>query len=188
MAGPFDHFAGDLTPGQTGWLPLDADGNPTGPATKDPPPAPAFACSVMVNPAVPLPEGQHLLLSSTGADLSAPLQSNVDKRLPGTDAPTPPQSISLISLNPNSCSISDPDFVLEVIGTGFASDSVIHFAGHDEPTTFLSSTTLTTGVKPTLWQNPVVVQCSVKHGSGETPPLDFEFLPAEGATRQTRRK
>jgi hypothetical protein len=59
------------------------------------------------------------------------------------------------ALSPDQCVVGDPDFTLVVSGSGFFAGSVINFAGHDEPTTFNEDGTLSTGVKPSLWQDPV---------------------------------
>jgi hypothetical protein len=82
-------------------------------------------------------------------------------------------------LSPDSCVIGDPDFTLIVTGTGFSPGSVIHFAGHDEPTKFTDDGWLTTGVKPSLWTNPDVVQVQVKNGPLISNAVDFAFN-AEG--------
>src|SRR3954466_16401910 len=100
MAGQFDDLVGELSPGDHGWLPLDEAGNPTGPATLQPPPPPALACAVRVTAEVPLPDGYDLLVSETGAPLVPPLTSNVDKRDPDTYvAPVKP---TITSLTPNT--------------------------------------------------------------------------------------
>src|SRR5688572_9534503 len=104
MPGPFDHLIGELSPGDKGWLPLDEDGNPSGPATLDPPPHPALACSVYANPKDPLEEDDHALMSSSGAPLETPLTSNVDRRVPGGDTPSP----TITSLSPNTAVANDP--------------------------------------------------------------------------------
>jgi len=91
------------------------------------------------------------------------------------------------SLNPASCMIGDPDFPLIVSGDNFFGDSVINFAGHDEPTTFdPDAKTLSTGVKPSLWAEPVVVQVIIKNGPAVSGPIDFEF--AAPAARGAKRK
>src|SRR5262252_9473966 len=73
------------------------------------------------------------------------------------------------AIEPPSCAVGDPDFTLVVHGSGFYPKvSVIHFAGHDEPTTFNEDGTLSTGVKPSLWTDPVTVQCSVRNGDETT--------------------
>jgi hypothetical protein len=87
------------------------------------------------------------------------------------DMPTP----VITSLEPNSCVIGQPDFTLYVHGTGFFAGSVIHFAGHDEPTTLNEDGTLSTGVKPSLWLNPAVVQCAIRNGEVVSAPVDFTF-------------
>src|SRR4249920_1539404 len=112
MAGPFDDLVGELTPGQVGWLPLDEEGNPTGPATIHPPPPPALACSVMCNPNSPLPEGQHLLITPTGADLDPPLVSNVERRPEDYVGVAPPAIVSLLPAT--AICGTDPDFEMHV--------------------------------------------------------------------------
>jgi hypothetical protein len=97
------------------------------------------------------------------------------------EMPDPPVITALV---PDSCAIGDPDFTLDVEGTGFYPQSVIHFAGHDEPTTY-NDGTLSTGVKPSLWTSPVVVQCQVRNGETMSNAVDFTFsditATAEGA-------
>jgi hypothetical protein len=89
----------------------------------------------------------------------------------------PPPVIS--SLAPDSCAIGDADFDLIVSGENFFGGSVIFFAGHDEPTTFDDADkTLSTSVKPSLWANPVVVQCQVHNGEVMSNAVDFTFTEA----------
>jgi hypothetical protein len=81
---------------------------------------------------------------------------------------------------PNSCVIGSPDFTLFVAGTGFYQGSVIHFAGYDEPTTVNDDGTLSTGVKPSLWQNPDVVKVQVRNGTTLlSNEVDFTFSPQD---------
>jgi hypothetical protein len=85
----------------------------------------------------------------------------------------------LTSLDPASCTIGDSDFTLEVHGEHFFAGSVIFFAGHDEPTTFDEAAgTLSTGVKPSLWSSPVVVQCQIRNGEKLSNALEFTFSEA----------
>jgi hypothetical protein len=96
--------------------------------------------------------------------VSLPLPANVD---------VPKPTIS--ALTPADAAIGDADFVLYVSGENFFADSVINFAGHDEPTTLEADGRLSTGVKPSLWADPVIVQVMVKNGPEVSPPADFEF-------------
>jgi IPT/TIG domain len=82
---------------------------------------------------------------------------------------------SIGSISPAHCTIGDPDFTLYLTGEGFNEHSVIFFAGHDEPTTLNEDGTLSTGVKPSLWQEPVVVQCQVKNGPLISNSVGFAF-------------
>jgi hypothetical protein len=81
---------------------------------------------------------------------------------------------TLASLNPAMAVSGDPDFVMSCIGTGFTAGSVIRFGDFDEPTTLVSDTEITTGVKPSLFA-PAVVPVLVRNGPIYTAPLDFTF-------------
>lgn len=95
------------------------------------------------------------------------------------EPPVLPDAPTVTALEPATCAIGDPDFTLDVTGTGFKDGvSVIVFAGEDEPTTFNDETTLSTGVKPSLWATPVTVQCLVRNGPQESNALDFVFTEA----------
>jgi hypothetical protein len=79
-------------------------------------------------------------------------------------------------LEPATCAIGDPDFTMYVHGTGFTADSIIHFAGYDEPTTYNDvDGSLSTGIKPSLWGAPDTVQVSVKNGAQVSEEVDFFF-------------
>jgi hypothetical protein len=99
----------------------------------------------------------------------------------------------LTALTPDYCAIGDADFQLHVTGEGFSADSVIFFAGHDEPTTLNEDGTVSTGVKPSLWGAPAVVQVYVRNGTKHSNALEFTFAaPAEdtearSVPRQSRR-
>jgi hypothetical protein len=104
MPDPYVDLVGELQPGQEGWLPLDEAGSPSGPATLSPPPGPnAKACSVKRNSVENVDAGQDSLTTPTGAPLSPPLQSNVDRRFPN-DPANPPQAIppSITALTPST--------------------------------------------------------------------------------------
>jgi len=103
--------------------------------------------------------------------------------------PEPPPPPVVTSLTPAQATIGDPDFTLFIAGEGFTESSVIHFAGHDEPTTLNADGTLSTGVKPSLWGAPVVVQCSVRNGAVSSNVLDFEFVaPVTRTPEQARER
>jgi hypothetical protein len=77
-------------------------------------------------------------------------------------------------LVPDTAVSGDPDFTLSCTGTGFTKGTVIKFGSNDEPTTFVSDTEVTTGVKPSLFA-PAVVPVSVHTGTLTSDPLDFTF-------------
>ena len=104
----------------------------------------------------------------------------------GTEIKTP----EIDALDPDEIEIGAADTVLHVHGSGFTPQSVIHFAGHDEPTSFVNDTEVTTGLKPSLWQAADVVECTVKNGGYESEAVEFEFLEPEAAKstpRQSKR-
>ena len=188
MAGQFDDLAGELTPGDTGWLPLDESGNPTGPATLLPPPPPVLACPVMVNSEVPLPEGHSYLLSETGAELIPPLTSRSDPRPDDWVAPTPPvpEAPVIDSMEPTFAEIGSPDIQLVVTGDGFTPDSVINFDGADQATQYGTGTVSTT-VQSSIRATPGIVQVLVKNGDGaQSGPLAFEFTTPANTRRVPR--
>jgi len=78
------------------------------------------------------------------------------------------------ALDPASAVIGDADFTLVITGDNFYADSVINFAGVDEPTTF-DAGTLSTIVKPSLWVEPAVVDVVIKNGPAVSGPIAFEF-------------
>jgi hypothetical protein len=89
--------------------------------------------------------------------------------------PAPPPAPTLTSLSPDTAVLGDPDIVMSCIGTGFTAESVIYFADQDEPTTLVSDTEVTTGVKPSLPWGAVTVPVYVRNGSLASEPLDFTF-------------
>jgi len=185
--GNFDHLVGELQPGDHGWLPLDEAGSPTGPATLDPPPGPdAKACSVFS----PIGVGIDKLVSSSGAPLDPPLNSNVDKRPPGHGEGVEEDPPILDSLEPAEAEVGGPDLTLRCLGSGFSAASVIVFNGGDEVTMFVSETELTTGVKPSLVSMSVPVPVQVRNGlQPEAPisaPQTFTFVDPEVLTRRRK--
>jgi hypothetical protein len=90
----------------------------------------------------------------------------------------------IASLDPSSVAIGDPDTTLFVTGEQFYPGSIINFAGHDEPTTLNEDGTLSTGLKPSLWGSPVVVQCFVRNGSVLSNGVDFTFGEPAGARKR----
>jgi hypothetical protein len=90
---------------------------------------------------------------------------------------TPPPPV-VTALEPDAVVLGSPSFTVHVIGTGFADDAVIVFAGHDEPTTVLSPTEVTTGVNMAVWAGPDAVPVAVRNGDQVSNALDFTFTEA----------
>ncbi len=78
------------------------------------------------------------------------------------------------SLSPDTAVSGDPDLVMSCMGSGFTPKTIIKFGDHDEPTTFVSDTEVTTGVKPSLFA-PAVVPVRTHNGGLYTSPIDFTF-------------
>ncbi len=94
---------------------------------------------------------------------------------PGPGTPPP----ALTALEPDTAVLGSPSFTLHVQGSGFTPDAVIVFAGHDEPTTVVSPTEVTTGIDMSVWHGPDAVPVTVKHGDGDASnALVFTFTAA----------
>jgi hypothetical protein len=97
----------------------------------------------------------------------------------GPVPPEPPALPTLTSLSPNTAVAGAPDdIVMSAIGTGFTPQSIIVFNGFSEPTTFVSDTEVTTGVKPSLFVVPAVCPVEVHTGTTVSGPIDFTFTEA----------
>lgn len=98
------------------------------------------------------------------------------KALRGEAPPVEETTPVLTSFSPASAEKDSPDFTLSCIGTGFNETSVIVFAGVDEPTTLVSPTEVTTGVKPSLgWGTDVGIPVCIRNGEVYSNTADFTF-------------
>ena len=100
----------------------------------------------------------------------------------GTEVPKP----SITTITPTECTIGDEDFRLAVTGENFFRDSVINFAGQDEPTTLEENGTLSTGVNMALWQGPDTVPVIIKNGPESSDPVDFTFKEPSARSKKKR--
>jgi hypothetical protein len=98
--------------------------------------------------------------------------------------PVPPPPPVVTALEPDTVAIGAPSFTLHVHGTGFAAGAVIVFAGHDEPTTMVSPTEVTTGVNMAVWVGPDAVPVAVRVGPVVSNALDFTFTEAVPGRRR----
>jgi hypothetical protein len=97
----------------------------------------------------------------------------------GPTLPEPVGAPTLDSLNPDSAVAGDAaDITLSCIGTGFTADTIIMFNGLPEPTTLVSDTEVTTGVKPSLFVVPAVCPVELHTNMNVTASLDFTFEEA----------
>lgn len=85
-----------------------------------------------------------------------------------------PAAPTLTALVPNTAESGSADFVLSCQGTEFTNETIINFAGQEEPTTFVSNVEVTTIVKPSLFA-PATVPVYLHTGDLQTASLDFTF-------------
>ena len=86
------------------------------------------------------------------------------------------------SLEPDSVESGGENVTMIVNGTGFIDTSVIVFGQHDEPTTFISGTQVSTGVTPSLFA-PATVPVKVRNGPAESNEVNFTFTDPAAAGR-----
>jgi hypothetical protein len=75
----YDQYIGELTPGATGWLPLDDQGMPNGPATLAPPAFGVMAMRVVATNA-PVPPGFPLMSTVSGAPIGDRNEAGTESR------------------------------------------------------------------------------------------------------------
>ena len=91
---------------------------------------------------------------------------------PGTPPPI------LDSLDPDTAVLGSEDITLRCLGTNFAEDSIINFAGQPEPIGFVSAEEITTIVKPSLGWGAVTVQVFVQNADNRSADMPFTFTEA----------
>jgi hypothetical protein len=104
---------------------------------------------------------------------------------PKMDMPNPPH---ITSIAPTTAAIGDPSFTLVVTGTGFYPDSVIVFAGNDEPTTLQGDGTLTTDVNMAVWLGPDTLPVVVRNFNVVSNAVQFTFTATAASTEQAPAK
>jgi len=93
---------------------------------------------------------------------------------------------TLSGLEPSTAAIGDPSFDIKVSGTGFVQDSVIVFAGYDEPTQLNEDGTLSTGVNMGVWHGAATLPVCVRNGNLVSEPLEFTFTGGEARKADER--
>jgi hypothetical protein len=91
------------------------------------------------------------------------------------------------ALDPATTEIGAPTFTIHVRGTGFIAGAVIVFADHDEPTTWLGPTDLTTDVNMSVWHGADTVAVAVRNADGVLSNAQpFTFTEAASRARRGR--
>jgi hypothetical protein len=86
---------------------------------------------------------------------------------------------TLASISPTTAVKGGANLTLTCTGTGFTPDSIITFNNGDESTTYVSATSLTTVVKPSLVTVAGVYPVNVRNGPlFSTTPRNFTFTDA----------
>ena len=106
---------------------------------------------------------------------------------PPEPTPPPDEPATIIALTPDSAVAGDAaDITMVVTGAGFDAASVIVFDGLDEPTTLVSPTQVSTGVKPSLFVVPADCLVGVRNAAGMSNELVFRFTSAAGRSSAAR--
>jgi hypothetical protein len=87
-----------------------------------------------------------------------------------TDPPPPAPTLS--SLTPNTALATDADLTMTCTGTNFTATSVVNFGGVDCPTTFVSDTSITMTVQPSVY-GAGTFTVLVKDGAATSASLNF---------------
>ena len=92
----------------------------------------------------------------------------------GVEVPKP----SISSITPTEITIGDDSTTRYVTGENFFRDSVITFAGQNEPTTLGEDGRLSTGINMDVWHGPDTVEVFVKNGPEMSNVEYFTFNEA----------
>ena len=185
MAGQYDNLIGELTPGQSGWLPLDDAGTPSGPATIQPPPGPnAKACSVKASSTEEVAQGWDALLTSTGAPITDHNVSNVDRRFPNDPANPAPVTPSITSLTP-ATGPAGADLALTVLGTNLTGATAVNVGGTPATLGAVSGTAVeATVLAASMVAGTLQVSVTTPNGTSNELPLEVTGVAREGSHRR----
>jgi hypothetical protein len=137
---------------------------------------------------------ESVILYATGQSANHPSEVFPDYELgdhPGGDGSTGSgETLTPVieSIEPEEVAIGSDDIFFYVQGQNFTDESVMSFAGHDEPTTLEDDGRLSTIVKPSLWANPDTVKVSIRNGNMTSNEVDFAFTDAEAGGTSSRRE
>jgi len=127
---------------------------------------------------VDVPEGKTLTVTGPAKAVITvdPGREDLVKLDDGGEPEPPEEPAVLTSLSPNTAVAGDAaDITMVVNGSGFTANSVIVFNGHDEPTTLVSASKVSTGVKPSLFVVPAECPVVVRNGNQNSNALTFSF-------------
>ena len=139
--------------------------------------------------------GLHALDGEEQNNLEVRTGARLQQRAPkageggeGGEGGVEPGAPALSSLAPNEAVVGSTDFLLRLLGTGFADGCTIVWNGADEITNFVSETELTTGVKPSTASGPSTVTVAVRNPDDQiSNELPFTFTAAEPGAESSRK-
>jgi hypothetical protein len=95
---------------------------------------------------------------------------------------SPPTAVAapvLTSLAPDTAQVGDPQFTMDLVGTGFTEISRVLWNGGIEDSVFVGATRLRMQVDPGTASGPYTIPVAVLNGSQSSAEVDFTFT--EGA-------
>jgi hypothetical protein len=126
------------------------------------------------------------------AEMETEMPYAAHEHLPSINEPPgshlPDVTFTVVSIEPTEAEIGSSDLTLHVHGTGFGKNATIVFNGGVEPTTRVSSSHLTTTVKPSTAGTPGTYPVTVEQGGYTVdPPQSFTFTEAEAPASRRRK-
>jgi len=122
--------------------------------------------------------GNFALSNDEARDAGAGFIGDLLRAQAAETPPEPAEPPVLTAIDPNTAVLGDPDLVLHCYGSGFSAETVIVFSDQDEPTTLVSDSEVTTGVKPSLGWGAVEVPVKVRNGDLTSTAFAFTFTEA----------
>lgn len=118
-----------------------------------------------------------------GSSLAGPIPETITP-------PDPALAPTIVSLDPDTAVLGSADFTLRVLGMNYTEQSLIIFAGQEEPIVFVSAEEITTIVKPSLGWGAVTLPVQVINGEdGQTSnEVMFTFTDIAATTAKRRKK
>lgn len=167
-------LVGELLPGEMGFLPLDENGTPSGPATKvqteDP--------SVYVRAGF-TDQGESPLTTESGAPITDNMEPYHSVTYEFDETPPPPPVPPVLSaVLPATTVAASPDTPISVTGTGFVDGDTVLCSGSALATTFESDMALSATIPAASLAAAATLTITVQSTAGVSNSLDFDVTAA----------